>query len=244
MAPCALAIAASLLAAGPAAATVYNLVYSGVVTQADDPTAEFGVAATLVGMNFTANVVYDDAKFGATNIGGGYYDTYIGYGAASPLSVSVLLNGATQTFGATSSQDNRTDRNLQPNCLANCTDVIFQQSAEDRYYDVGLISVLNYINLGGSSSDGTLSGIAHTAPNFTNPPIDLYAYVSLNRQNAITLEHLVNSYVLVKINSVTGGVRLPVNGGVPEPDAWALMLMGFGGLGAVLRRRRAALAAA
>ena len=27
--------------------------------------------------------------------------------------------------------------------------------------------------------------------------------------------------------------------GVPEPAAWALMLMGFGGLGAVLRRRRA-----
>jgi hypothetical protein len=27
-------------------------------------------------------------------------------------------------------------------------------------------------------------------------------------------------------------------GGVPEPAAWALMLLGFGGLGAVLRRRR------
>jgi hypothetical protein len=28
-------------------------------------------------------------------------------------------------------------------------------------------------------------------------------------------------------------------GGVPEPGAWALMLLGFGGLGAMLRRRRA-----
>lgn len=28
-------------------------------------------------------------------------------------------------------------------------------------------------------------------------------------------------------------------GGVPEPDAWALMILGFGGAGAVLRRRRA-----
>ena len=26
--------------------------------------------------------------------------------------------------------------------------------------------------------------------------------------------------------------------GVPEPASWAMMLMGFGGLGAVLRRRR------
>jgi hypothetical protein len=33
-------------------------------------------------------------------------------------------------------------------------------------------------------------------------------------------------------------------GGVPEPATWALMLMGFGGLGAVLRRRRQAALAA
>jgi hypothetical protein len=32
-------------------------------------------------------------------------------------------------------------------------------------------------------------------------------------------------------------------GGVPEPSAWALMLMGFGGLGAMMRRRRTMLAA-
>lgn len=30
------------------------------------------------------------------------------------------------------------------------------------------------------------------------------------------------------------------NGGVPEPGAWALMLLGFGGLGTMLRRKRAA----
>jgi hypothetical protein len=29
---------------------------------------------------------------------------------------------------------------------------------------------------------------------------------------------------------------------VPEPASWAMMLLGFGGLGAVLRRRRTALA--
>ncbi|WP_394762955.1 PEPxxWA-CTERM sorting domain-containing protein [Phenylobacterium sp.] len=36
----------------------------------------------------------------------------------------------------------------------------------------------------------------------------------------------------------------PNGAAVPEPETWALMLAGFGGLGAILRRRRAALAAA
>ena len=41
--------------------------------------------------------------------------------------------------------------------------------------------------------------------------------------------------------SVTGG---SVPGGVPEPATWAMMLVGFGGLGAVVRRRRASAAIA
>jgi hypothetical protein len=42
------------------------------------------------------------------------------------------------------------------------------------------------------------------------------------------------------------GVRFTLNGpgGVPEPATWALMIVGFGGAGAMLRRRRAALVAA
>ena len=33
------------------------------------------------------------------------------------------------------------------------------------------------------------------------------------------------------------GAHLPTAGGVPEPGTWAMMLLGFGGLGAILRRR-------
>jgi hypothetical protein len=35
----------------------------------------------------------------------------------------------------------------------------------------------------------------------------------------------------------SGGVSLSITP-VPEPGAWALMLLGFGGMGAMLRRRR------
>jgi hypothetical protein len=46
-----------------------------------------------------------------------------------------------------------------------------------------------------------------------------------------------------EVRIVPAGQAVPT-GGVPEPATWALMLMGFGGLGAALRRRRAVALAA
>ena len=44
------------------------------------------------------------------------------------------------------------------------------------------------------------------------------------------------------LGPILRSVSVDVLSVAPEPTSWALMLMGFGGLGAVLRRRRAALA--
>ena len=229
------AVAASLSLAMPASATVYNLTYQGVVTSALDTTGEFGPGANLIGQAFTALVTYDDAKLGATYTGGSYYDDYRGDGSANPVTAIIMLNGYTRTFGATSGYDNRVDRTLQPGCTLDCTDADFQQHAEDRY-TIGHLATLNYINLGGFSSDGTISGLAHTAPSFTNPPVDLYAYVSIHEQDIFTLDSRHSSAVNVRIDSVSGGV--------PEPATWAMMLTGFGGMGALLRRRRRQVASA
>ena len=230
LAPCAVAMVASLALAGPASATVHNLTYKGVVTSALDSTGEFGAGAMLVGKAFTAHVVYNDAPVGAMHWSGAYYDYLTGDGAANPVTASILLNGVTKTFGATSGYDERLDRTLLPGCTLDCTDASFQQHAEDRY-TLGGLYTLNYINLGGFSSDGTLSGLAHTAPNFTNPPVALYAYVTLFEQDIFTLASRHSAAVSVRIDSITGAV--------PEPSAWALMLVGFGGMGALLRRRHA-----
>lgn len=44
--------------------------------------------------------------------------------------------------------------------------------------------------------------------------------------------------------SISDGIGNGVEAGVPEPASWALMLLGFGAMGATLRRRRAATATA
>lgn len=79
---------------------------------------------------------------------------------------------------------------------------------------------------------------------------------------AITSASINNSSTIVPVNAQVSGGSLFINlagvgqqpfgtaiidvstagGVVPEPGTWALMLIGFGGLGAVLRRRRLAAA--
>lgn len=39
-----------------------------------------------------------------------------------------------------------------------------------------------------------------------------------------------------------GYVSVPITAGVPEPASWALMILGFGGIGGVLRRKRLSMA--
>ena len=49
-------------------------------------------------------------------------------------------------------------------------------------------------------------------------------------------------FVMDGVSLQVGDAVAPPGPGVPEPDAWALMILGFGGAGAVLRRRRTAAA--
>jgi hypothetical protein len=43
---------------------------------------------------------------------------------------------------------------------------------------------------------------------------------------------------VVNANGDTGSIGATLKAGVPEPATWAMMLVGFGGLGAMLRRQR------
>lgn len=72
-----------------------------------------------------------------------------------------------------------------------------------------------------------------------------------NAGNTLTLDHNVadnqNIFFTVDVigtNGKTGVIGATLTGGgVPEPATWAMMLLGFGGMGALLRRRRQVMAA-
>lgn len=74
-------------------------------------------------------------------------------------------------------------------------------------------------------------------PGGSNGPIPLGTYVAFEDiPLAQGPDFNYQDEVFVFTNTSINGVP---TGGVPEPATWGLMLMGFGGLGAVLRRRRA-----
>jgi hypothetical protein len=76
-----------------------------------------------------------------------------------------------------------------------------------------------------------LSSFGANSFKFAPTPFGLPDGVTVNAGDYIVDNHFIDPLA-------------PAGGGVPEPAAWALMLLGFGAAGAVLRRRRPAVARA
>ncbi|MBL8555806.1 MAG: PEPxxWA-CTERM sorting domain-containing protein [Phenylobacterium sp.] len=66
----------------------------------------------------------------------------------------------------------------------------------------------------------------------------------INAMNTFSVQYDEENTVYTGTTDRVGlaALQQTVNGAVPEPGTWALMIMGFGGAGAMLRRRRAAAA--
>jgi PEP-CTERM motif len=118
---------------------------------------------------------------------------------------------------------------LNVTAIGDLAPTIFQQAYSATFADYAVDDISNiipgdYIYFGILSTTlvnyagGFLSSEDHPSPNNYATGVGEGAAAYQLRDGALTLQSTFNT--------------------VPEPSAWALMLMGFGGLGAVLRRRR------
>jgi hypothetical protein len=220
-----------LMAATPASAALVMATYTGTVASGTDLTGFFH-DADLAGDAFTAHFVINtalgqslndpgyDARFGGPGFGGG----------VSPiLSADFTLNGVTDSF--TMGQDG-------------AGNVFAKNGWEQTFFyansntTVGTVSDWDYLQLFVLSSPSPVL----LASNFTGTNITVLGDpLETNKvfRQVVDNGHTITSYNLALAPTT---VTLAVLS-VPEPQTWMMMLTGFLGLGAMLRRRRAVAAA-
>jgi hypothetical protein len=109
-------------------------------------------------------------------------------------------------------------------------------------FDGGFFNAAGSTGITAFARDGTLLG---TVTN-TGTGIEFLGLVSTNPSQGIAgvfLDLVGAEPAGFAIDNVRFGVRGQVEPpGIPEPATWAMLIMGFGGVGAVMRRRRSSLA--
>ena len=220
------AIGAALVAAAPAAAIVKIATYTGIVVYGYDLTGEFGTPNTdLAGANWTATFTYDKTLGGyqysdltADDSQGG---TSVGTGSPI-LSATITINGVTktgagQTLGKAYTSSTPAVAHLSDDSLDDAA-AYLQHYIYAFGYPAGAPASLDQ-NFGpAASSNG-------------------YGYVNWIRYDKVAGSYLEYAYAYLGSDSVYSVSD------VPEPASWALMIGGFGMVGAALRRRSTTVAA-
>lgn len=202
----------------PTQARIYRAVLTGVVGSGVDLAQYYGTAnGVLTGYEFAAIFRYDTATGFRTRVPG-YYDHLAGgmlYAAPTPVIESSLkINGITMDVPAS----------YWGIVYATPNDIIF--NADNQFYD-------------GANANFTIFGF--NANTVSSPPsIDhemlvtgTNMYGQIRRYDYSNVMHRYVQYVDASLVVDRLEVRA-----VPEPASWALIIAGFGMVGAALRHRR------
>jgi hypothetical protein len=209
-----------LVAASPAAAAIMLATYTGSVLSGVDNTNLFGFGhgAGLTGKAFTATFLYD-TEAGLDNGDPGYYEER-GGGSAWGLGVSNPILAATLTINSVAYEFS-----------GDLTSRILSSTAQ---------SLERAEGMAGGGYNMLWVYLNHAAPG------DLEAAVPTTGGSLsggqFNLNNAGGSLANGTLRASTLTIAAAPVAGVPEPAAWALLILGFGGVGGLLRdtRRRAA----
>jgi PEP-CTERM motif len=211
-----LGLAGSVGACAPASATLIDVIYKGTVHSGDDEIGLFGPAgADLAGDSFVATFEMDTSKGTnsstptANNITGGVF-----YGTESPMIAATLeINGKSYTVdgGYKGGVESALDDPLMPN--------LQYQHASD--------AASNSLALEVENASGASGG---NIPFTIDVPFDFVLTSSDTGSGGAQFHSggLITGLDLAPTELI---YQYPSPGAVPEPSTWAMLLVGFGGLG-------------
>ena len=243
-----LCVAVLAAAALPArAAAIMQYTYQGVVAEGFDSTGVFGAAGRdLAGLSFTAVFLRQD-KPGATVESDASSSAIYGSDADNPVSGWLAIDGGPQwSFGVSSGF-----QGVGRGCDVVCSDV-FNHGATtfiEMLAGTSRYSQNDFLTVFGEAAFASLASLDyHDLPAFG--PGDA---VTFSGDFQVHSETSDSSNSSMEILASARGRLVPHSlavspygegGAVPEPAAWALMILGFGAAGAMLRAHRKAWIAA
>jgi len=228
----ALAAAATLALASPAAAAIMVATYQGAIASGYDRTDYFGTGlADLTGVAFTATYRVDTDTAGATLRDRFPDDAYLyGSDASSPVHGRVTINGRSLSSGdAYGEAYLKTPFVSRPDGLHHLTQnyAFDGVSVDASYFELGIFSAIYQFVLD-TDFETAFTYAADTRDN-------RYGYLQSYDHNLATDGYTRDINLQFTPQSVTIAMAA-----APEPTAWVLLIAGFGLAGRALRRRATA----